>query len=502
MEHKLQRLRYCPLCNKESKKKYGWYYWHRVHQVRWIHVCPEHQIPLLESPIAIIPSSNEKGYRFYMADGTTAPTGSAQAYKSEIYPHLTNIAQDGSYLLTRQGNDAFDITDIVKEYKVLLGERNLIQTQRQNVDSTELTERMNNHYPAEFLALLNSELTQGKISWIQHFFRHLDRILSPSRHLLLMHYLGFRAEEFIEYIHSKRKDIPNDSAIHQPALNILANPDRKQKFKLLWEDENISLSEIERRLRIDRKKIRMEAIRLGLSPYRSEQDKVIFEKQRHEKRKKWLSAMKKHPSLDLAQLLKKTKRHLYKWLRGYDYEWLEMTMTQQKGSQWKKQGSYSRSGRKKRLDWHIVDQKIAKSIPNAVLALTNQEGRPVFATRSNILRYIDKLGFYNTHRKKLPRTIEALAKYEETRKHFALRKIRWALGFCSQHRIHCCKSLLFDRLKLTGFEDDVDVMAAFEDTLDTLTKIEQEYYRTHLRNYEYNLDKGFGPIISWIEKNQ
>ena len=35
-------LRYCPLCFKEDKQKYGEAYWHKAHQIRGVDVCNKH----------------------------------------------------------------------------------------------------------------------------------------------------------------------------------------------------------------------------------------------------------------------------------------------------------------------------------------------------------------------------------------------------------------------------------------------------------------------------
>ena len=46
-------LRYCPLCASEDREKYGEAYWHRIHQIRNINVCPKHHCTLVNSPVSI-----------------------------------------------------------------------------------------------------------------------------------------------------------------------------------------------------------------------------------------------------------------------------------------------------------------------------------------------------------------------------------------------------------------------------------------------------------------
>lgn len=46
-------LRYCPLCVTEDKKQYGETYWHRVHQISDLNICPIHYCKLINSKIII-----------------------------------------------------------------------------------------------------------------------------------------------------------------------------------------------------------------------------------------------------------------------------------------------------------------------------------------------------------------------------------------------------------------------------------------------------------------
>lgn len=44
-------LRYCPLCAKEDRHKYGETYWHRQHQLDHIDICPTHGCKLMDSTV-------------------------------------------------------------------------------------------------------------------------------------------------------------------------------------------------------------------------------------------------------------------------------------------------------------------------------------------------------------------------------------------------------------------------------------------------------------------
>src|SRR5205085_11862301 len=46
---RLERLRFCPSCVIEDRDKYGETYWHRLHQISGVEICPRHDIPLEQS---------------------------------------------------------------------------------------------------------------------------------------------------------------------------------------------------------------------------------------------------------------------------------------------------------------------------------------------------------------------------------------------------------------------------------------------------------------------
>ena len=49
-----RQLKYCPLCVIEDRKKYGEAYWHNIHQIRGMPICPVHNCKLHDSEIRYI----------------------------------------------------------------------------------------------------------------------------------------------------------------------------------------------------------------------------------------------------------------------------------------------------------------------------------------------------------------------------------------------------------------------------------------------------------------
>src|SRR5260221_14214430 len=54
----LSRLRYCPICAMEERKRLGECYWHRLHQVAGVVICPIHMVYLENSEVRVPSPSN------------------------------------------------------------------------------------------------------------------------------------------------------------------------------------------------------------------------------------------------------------------------------------------------------------------------------------------------------------------------------------------------------------------------------------------------------------
>lgn len=73
MHHKGENstLKYCPVCAKEDRENYGETYWHRIHQLRGIGICPVHFCKLHASNIS---SRKTKVARFVSAEAEALNT--------------------------------------------------------------------------------------------------------------------------------------------------------------------------------------------------------------------------------------------------------------------------------------------------------------------------------------------------------------------------------------------------------------------------------------------
>lgn len=95
-------LRFCPLCVAEDRKEWRETYWHRLHQVPGVEVCPVH-LTFLES--SEVPARKVRNREVYVAAERVARTVSARPLNPSAPDHITliRIAQDAAWLLDREG---------------------------------------------------------------------------------------------------------------------------------------------------------------------------------------------------------------------------------------------------------------------------------------------------------------------------------------------------------------------------------------------------------------
>jgi len=94
-------LRFCPLCLQEDQKEFGECYWHRIHQVPGVEVCPIHKVYLQKSTIPA--QDRETRYEFVSAKRATRQmvwqSPVSVAPRHEV---LLSLALDALWLLSER----------------------------------------------------------------------------------------------------------------------------------------------------------------------------------------------------------------------------------------------------------------------------------------------------------------------------------------------------------------------------------------------------------------
>jgi hypothetical protein len=175
-------LRYCRECAETDMSTYGETYWHRVHQLPGVYVCPVHGTLTLQSDIELNELHREyAGMPPYCDDITPADKW------------LTDVAADALWLL-RHGcafgysEDTYAMYDRwlrVKGFRFESGMTN----------RSKLANALIDCYGSEQLNSLDA-YNSGALTWLQHLTQDAKRFHNPVHHALLMRFLAGSAKLF------------------------------------------------------------------------------------------------------------------------------------------------------------------------------------------------------------------------------------------------------------------------------------------------------------------
>lgn len=113
----IRYLMYCPQCSKYDRDTYGETYFHRIHQIRHIKLCPHHSCLLRSTGIQITSNTSPRLYvaeevipRNSISEANTDPSELSLArYMAEVFrqPMPTDTASIGNYLTYRLNNTPY-----------------------------------------------------------------------------------------------------------------------------------------------------------------------------------------------------------------------------------------------------------------------------------------------------------------------------------------------------------------------------------------------------------
>ena len=194
----LRRLRYCIECVEDDRNSGEECYWHRVHQIACVRLCPIHGIPLKQSEVR----SGNTSTRFISAERAVRMGGDSLDVPSAYYDLLLQIARDVAWLL-QQDNLLYDSDLLRRQYQTILFNQGLTSRLRDlasypiRTDMTELRRRFITSYPRELLEILHCELEIYRCdNWLSRLIHINESNRYPLYHLLFMYLLGYTAESF------------------------------------------------------------------------------------------------------------------------------------------------------------------------------------------------------------------------------------------------------------------------------------------------------------------
>ncbi len=173
-------LRYCKGCYRDDVNKYGEPYWHRLHQLPGVLVCPIHKMWLINSAIPYTTREQKFGFQSL---STIQEENEIKTY--DLVPeNCLIIAKRSEILLSR----SFQYVD----FQGLLG--NDYVTNEGRFRFRKLLDDFDAHFTSEFLKAINCEVKNGHSeTWLHKIVRGKEIVSHPLRYLLLSEFLGLDA---------------------------------------------------------------------------------------------------------------------------------------------------------------------------------------------------------------------------------------------------------------------------------------------------------------------
>ncbi|MGB8165989.1 MAG: TnsD family Tn7-like transposition protein [Chthoniobacteraceae bacterium] len=456
-------LMYCPKCRDEQVSATKPVVWLRLHQLSAVVVCPKHEVFL--EPSSVVRSPPERRNEFVSAHATCAAmNGVAIDRNNRVDDLLLSTARDVEWVL-RQVRLHPGREKLRALYVRLLFERNLA-TPSGRLRLNQLVPAFVDHFSKDVLQVLQSG---DPHVWLPRLLRAKRSRAAPVRHLLLINFLGFNAEEFFEEVHSgsyspKRPLVcrnlicrffgvtPPQRATIWRSLTVLEHccqccgfkyrlederDDRhsildyghiwREELHKLWLCREISLRAIARRLGVQSLTARRWALKLGLefprfavrtsqAPRKLTLGRETKQDVKESKRTAWELLRLAHPHQTVTEL-RRLRPSLYAALYRSDKAWLLDSRPSRPRFRTKGQ---------LRADWQGRDAELAARVPSAANEIQIIPGKPIRITVARVARSLASVAYLEKHLRKLPRTRAILDAIIDTHESFALRRLLWA----------------------------------------------------------------------------
>jgi len=519
---------FCPCCIKDDREQFGECYWHRVHQLPGVEVCPSHNVYL--QYCTLYANEATHAYEYVSAEKAISrlkndPIG----IKNSQYNDFLKIACDALWLL--QNHDVtVDLSSVQKRLLILLAEKGFA-TYRGNLYTNKLLQSFRQFYPTNFLEQLHCELYETTHrNWLANLPHGKENVYGPTRHLLLIYFLGYRIETFLNLpIDQKpfgdgpwpclnpvcnnyyKRCIQECEVIYLPAYGRYPRgrfscecgftysrigPDhtekdqfRASKFKLygplweqklreIWKDPTINISQAAHILGVGQKVFKDQAKKFGLIVIRSLRRDVPVQKVEDSRtyvvRITDPVLLEKNRTIWLAEQVKtanisvkelKSKvPKIHRWLYSHDREWLLSNSPKPF-----RQGT---SGPKPLQVLDQRDTQFATEVRSSALSIIHTHGSPTRLTKASISNSINQKSMILRNLDRLPLTAQTLTEFSETPEMFAIRRVQWLVGCYQQEGVCPTRGQFLSRGNLRSVQARwVSVKNAIDDALRHLNTI-------------------------------
>lgn len=485
-------LRFCSVCMGNDQKQFGECYWHRLHQLPGVEVCPTHEVFLEKSSVL---THNRRRISEFVSLKQDIQTISPRPVDPSNNTHiiLLRIARDIGWLLNHcrlvPGLEA-----LYQKYLCLVRNSPELVTYTGRIRVQELLRIFKNYYPAKILNLLQCPLDEKiRGNWLAQLVRYPQRVHHPLRHLLLIQFLGYTAQEFLELKQThkafgdapwpclnpvceyfkqpkiKECQITYNQENYKPTATFsctcgfvysrtgsdksLADQFRFSKIKVygsvweeslknFWEDPSLTLKEISEHLGVRVKTVLRHADRLNLTFPRPNTMARATELCPSLKRRVILPTL---PPPNISEDYRQQWLNVMAANPGAGRTQLRSKIPAVYGHLYK----YDREWLKEHLpppktnngtpivDWNSRDLETVAAVKVAVQQLKQDGERPIWITRTAMANSLEHpaSSWVKRHLQKLALTKKLLVELAETREEFAVRRVVWAADMFRQENV-------------------------------------------------------------------
>lgn len=192
-------LKFCPVCLKQDTQEYGEPYWHRIHQVPGILVCPNHAVVLHDSSVAV----ESKGIHYHAASHDNClENTNIKNFENQSIEMLLKLTKDIDWLINNSLSFK-GLTWLRSQYMNYLENKRLIQIFRGGkfkFDEHRFLKLILEFYGQEPLEALNPKLTQSQGKYFSYCLLGCD--INPTidriTHILNIKFLALSLEVFFK----------------------------------------------------------------------------------------------------------------------------------------------------------------------------------------------------------------------------------------------------------------------------------------------------------------
>ena len=195
-------LYYCPECAKVDFKKFGEAYFHRIHQIPGVKVCPNHHC-LLEKYME--GTYNKKKINFLRISLKHLKLTPKYEKNLELNNILIKVAESCQYILNNNIRTV-NYNNIIQRYRKILKDKDFL-TVNNRVRQKKLILYLKKYYSNKIFNAFDSELNDKESNWIKIMLRNSREFVHPIRHILFILCIYNDIKSFIDFKYTNLKFI-------------------------------------------------------------------------------------------------------------------------------------------------------------------------------------------------------------------------------------------------------------------------------------------------------